>query len=638
MIPTRHRNPALRPSKGLLGLLLFSFCLLVSAVPAQDVESPVLDLSTFERIPVLYNGRKMPLDTYARQTLLQFSGRQNVEDLSASAWMAELLFEPEQASGYAVFLINHPEVAEAIEIQPRDDRRYSYTGLHQALPRLMEKARQADSIPEEQRSQVEKEILRVASNLLYYNGLLQSFSFARPHPDFQPRDPQAAERLQVEMDTDLSALDLALIIERIRPLVEAVAQKAPAEWSALEQDSFRLAGTLFEWVNRFQGAPFEMIPSHAHDREDWISPWMAMGAALGDPGVRGNLQQLQKLYQAYVDGDQQTFDEAAQAVRAFTEQRLPGDRELRVLNLEVSYNQLRLFFWSKFLYFLGFLLGFGTFISGRKTLGRLAWLFLLIALIPHTAGMIMRMVIMGRPPVTNLYATFVFVSWICVLLSLLLERAQRNGLGLMSAGFSGIALLMLSARFASESDTLGKVVAVLDSNFWLSTHVIAITTGYAGCMLAGVMGHIYLIQAIWRPADREGLRATQRALYGILGFGLIFSFLGTMLGGVWADQSWGRFWGWDPKENGALLIVLWTAILFHARMAGMIRDIGFAVGAVLGVIVVMFAWLGVNLLGVGLHSYGFTSGLARGLYIYTAAQIFLATALGVAAARRARRV
>ena len=80
---------------------------------------------------------------------------------------------------------------------------------------------------------------------------------------------------------------------------------------------------------------------------------------------------------------------------------------------------------------------------------------------------------------------------------------------------------------------------------------------------------------------------------------------GTTLGGIWADQSWGRFWGWDPKENGALLIVLWNAVTLHARWGGMIKERGLMAMAVFGNIVTSFSWFGVNMLGIGLHSYGF---------------------------------
>ena len=99
-------------------------------------------------------------------------------------------------------------------------------------------------------------------------------------------------------------------------------------------------------------------------------------------------------------------------------------------------------------------------------------------------------------------------------------------------------------------------------------------------------------------------------------FAIFFSFVGTVLGGLWADDSWGRFWGWDPKENGALMIVLWNALVLHARWDKMVGDRGLAVLALGGNIVTAWSWFGVNQLGIGLHSYGFTSGIVRALITF----------------------
>ena len=110
-------------------------------------------------------------------------------------------------------------------------------------------------------------------------------------------------------------------------------------------------------------------------------------------------------------------------------------------------------------------------------------------------------------------------------------------------------------------------------------------------------------------------------MYGITCFATLFSFVGTILGGIWADQSWGRFWGWDPKENGALLIVLWNAIILHARWGGLVRDRGLAVMSVFGNIVVSLSWFGVNMLGVGLHSYGFMDKAFGTLVTFIASQL-----------------
>ncbi|MDE2028626.1 MAG: cytochrome c biogenesis protein CcsA, partial [Candidatus Omnitrophica bacterium] len=147
-----------------------------------------------------------------------------------------------------------------------------------------------------------------------------------------------------------------------------------------------------------------------------------------------------------------------------------------------------------------------------------------------------------------------------------------------------------------------------------------ITMGYGATCVAGILGHIWLIQASLGK-KREVLDNTYKTTLGIMGVALTLTFLGTNLGGIWADQSWGRFWGWDPKENGALMIVLWLAILFHAKFAMMIDDFGLAIGCVISMMVVMWAWFGVNLLSIGLHSYGFTSGIANALIIYAAGEI-----------------
>ena len=213
----------------------------------------------------------------------------------------------------------------------------------------------------------------------------------------------------------------------------------------------------------------------------------------------------------------------------------------------------------------------------------------------------------------------------------MLTRIDLKDEGFILASVSGGVLMFISSKFQGDGDTMGPLVAVLDSNFWLSTHVTTIIIGYAGCCAAGVLGHVYLFVEYFRgdtPEDKKRSRMLYGAIIGVLGFGLIFSVLGTILGGIWADYSWGRFWGWDPKENGALLIVLWTAMLFHMRIGGMIRQRGMAIGAALGIIVVMLAWFGVNLLNTGLHSYGFTEGAATVLFLYVAGQILFCIVMG----------
>ena len=221
---------------------------------------------------------------------------------------------------------------------------------------------------------------------------------------------------------------------------------------------------------------------------------------------------------------------------------------------------------------------------------------------------------MQRPPVGNLYDTIIFIATTVVLFSLIIEWMMRRRFALGIAPILGTALIVLARRYelGDAKDHMDPLVAVLDSNFWLTTHVITITLGYS----AGLAQRVSIqpdtccmrgLGPRWRRPRTCAARMT-RAVYGMLCFTLFLSLVGTVLGGIWANYSWGRFWGWDPKENGALLIVLWTLAILHARLGGYLREWGLHFASIFTAIVVTFSWWHVNFLGVGLHNYGFTAG------------------------------
>jgi ABC-type transport system involved in cytochrome c biogenesis permease subunit len=230
----------------------------------------------------------------------------------------------------------------------------------------------------------------------------------------------------------------------------------------------------------------------------------------------------------------------------------------------------------------------------------------------------------GRPPVTNLYSSAIFVGWGAVVLGLVLERIFRDGIGVVVSTFIGFVTLVIAHNLSLDGDTLKVLVAVLDTNIWLATHVVIITLGYASMFLAGILASVYILRGVFsRNLSPSSGRNLTRATYGIYCFATLFSFVGTVLGGIWADQSWGRFWGWDPKENGALLIVIWCAVVLHARWGGLIRERGLMAMAIFGNIVTSFSWFGVNMLGVGLHSYGFMDEAFKWLMAFIASQVVL---------------
>src|ERR1019366_4034401 len=244
----------------------------------------------------------------------------------------------------------------------------------------------------------------------------------------------------------------------------------------------------------------------------------------------------------------------------------------------------------------------------------------------HTFGLASRVYISGRPPVTNLYSSAVFIAWAGVVFAIGLEFYFRNVIAMVCASAMGALSLLIAHHLAGDGDTMKQLQAVLDTNFWLATHVVCITLGYSSTFLAGVLAISYVLLGVFTEqltAEKPGradedspAKLLPRMVYAILCFAILFSFVGTVLGGIWADQSWGRFWGWDPKENGAVLIVLWNALTLHARWSGIAKRRGVMLLAVFGNVITSWSWFGTNMLGVGLHSYGFMDSALIWLLVF----------------------
>ena len=326
------------------------------------------------------------------------------------------------------------------------------------------------------------------------------------------------------------------------------------------------------------------------------------------------------LGRAWATQDAGAFNTAVGLLQKEAETAQPA--AVRSAGRELLFNHAQPFYAGMIIYLLALLALFLSWLGKPVLLQRTAFMLLCSGALVHTAGLAARILLQGRPPVTNLYSSAIFVGWAAVLIGIFLERIYRRGFGTAVAAAAGFASLIIAHHLAADGDTMEMMRAVLDSNFWLATHVVTITIGYSGTFLAGALALGY---TAWRHLARRPDQATGKALvsmaYGVICFALFFSFVGTVLGGIWADQSWGRFWGWDPKENGALLIVLWNAVILHARWAGFVREKGLMAMAIFGNVITSLSWFGVNMLGVGLHSYGFMDSAFYALALFIGSQL-----------------
>jgi ABC-type transport system involved in cytochrome c biogenesis permease subunit len=326
---------------------------------------------------------------------------------------------------------------------------------------------------------------------------------------------------------------------------------------------------------------------------------------------------------AYDRGDVEKFNTELAKYQNWLIANPPSDYNESKVQFEFLYNGFSPLFWACFLYVAAFVLAAMSWLGWSGPLSRASYWMVVLALVLHTCGLVARIYISGRPPVTNLYSATIFIGWAIVAFGLVLEWIYRLGVGNVLAAVAGFLTLAIAIFGLDDgSDTLGVLQAVLDTQFWLATHVVCITLGYATTFLAGFLGLAYILTGVLSPKLSPELgKELSRMIYGTVCFAMFFSFVGTVLGGLWADDSWGRFWGWDPKENGALIIVLWNALILHARWGGMVKERGLAALAVFGNIVTAWSYFGVNELGVGLHSYGFTEGVLLMLALFMLSQL-----------------
>jgi cytochrome c-type biogenesis protein CcsB len=619
-------------------LALFGIEIVAVMLPKRDGE---LHTAEFGCLPVLANGRIQPFDSIARNSLLQIrsTGHLPLEQLpswqfwrhpkklKSTEWLLEVAFRPEIANTRHAFLVHHPDLINELKlgdsgIEKSGLRYYTFKELEPVSDEIWKQSEKALAVEEAKRTVYQKQVVKLSNALELYHQLKNivqpedATDFVKLLGDFQQALPGGLAALQ--------------------------AQQAGQPFNQTDLDNLTGPARKFQHMAEM-GNPMILPPQKPEaDRNAWQSMGNSLIGVIQTREIHPATTYFARMATAYRQNDATEFNSALAGYKNWLAPEF--GREIFKGRAEFYFNRVKAFLHAMIIYTFAFVLAGGALLTigawpaVSESLRRSAYYLILLAFVLHTFGLIYRMVLEGRPPVTNLYSSAVFIGWGACVLGLILERIYKVGLGSATAGLTGCITLLIAHNLALGGDTMEMMRAVLDTNFWLATHVIAITLGYAATFVAGLLAIAYVILGVFTPmlSTKAGMKETARAsddsnigkalakmVYAIICFATLFSFIGTVLGGIWADQSWGRFWGWDPKENGALLIVIWNAAILHARWGKLIRERGIMNMAIFGNIVTAFSWFGVNMLGVGLHSYGFMDAAFKWLMFFIGSQVLL---------------
>jgi ABC-type transport system involved in cytochrome c biogenesis permease subunit len=519
----------------------------------------------FGLLPSIDQGRLKPLDTVARMNLMVIMHRQQLYDADtgntypAIKWLLDCmttpmpkdaianLFPADAGPGvafrYKVFRIESDEVLQQLNLERREGLRYSFIDIAPGFAMLMNKARDLLGDEEVGIQGKDRKAWTVAD--AKYAELYQHLNIFRK----------------------LAAHGGPLLIP-----------------NADGSDQWKTFRDVY-YENGFETDP-DNLPDNAEAKAYAV---------------------YIQLLTAYQAGSKTDFNRTLDSYLADLDKTQPA--RMTRMRIERFFNEFAPFWYCLLIYLVFAVMGAVSWLPTpwSEPIRKAAFSGMAVAFVAHLSGLVLRMYLQDRMFVfvTNLYSSAVFIGLGCVFIGLIGEWLYRNGIAVVVGSATGFCTLFIAHLLGLDGDTMVMMQAVLDTNFWLATHVTCVTLGYVTVIVAGFMGIAYILLGIFTNMLRkQGSADLTRMTYGVLCAGMFLSFVGTVLGGLWADYSWGRFWGWDPKENGALLIVIWVALILHARWGGLVRHRGIAVLSVLGIIVTSWSWFGTNFLGIGLHAYG----------------------------------
>ncbi len=578
-----------RPKKRIALWLLFLSLLTPISAQASDT---ALDTKLFAKTPILHEGRIKPIGSFARAHKKVISGNEK----GAIPWIIEILFNPNQATQRQTIKVRHPDIVNMLGLARRQSKLYSYKELQRAMIKKEEILRPIIDAPEGNFSRAQQELIFLHSNIITIRDLTQSLLLFMPITlELDESTPKSLQTLQKQPLTYFSTYPFRdTLIREVRKIATKKGVD-PQGFTKNEQTLSFLSLIMNDFeAGARNNTSFTILPG----KGAWYAPWQNI--------THDTAQTWQNLTLAYHRGDANAWNTAMQEI--YDHNISAKTIRKNAVTAEYYYTLYNPFTIGFSLCCIAFALLCAHIYKPAIFLKTSAVYALCSATILQITGIASRIYILERPPVSTLYETVLFVIGIVLLYGLLNYKNGRKIFWLWMCAGLGCLLHILGFTQDQEGDSFIMLSAVLNTNFWLTTHVLCITAGYAFCAMTSGMAHFSLGKMIWKRTDRPDQSLFKHTQTLAL-IALFFTTIGTVLGGIWADQSWGRFWGWDPKENGALLIVLWLIWVVHGRISGQMNLTGVLYGLSYLSVILALSWFGVNALSVGLHSYGFTDGM-----------------------------
>ena len=524
-----------------------------------SVASPIsLDSKQWGLLAIQDGGRRKPIDTFAKETLIRITGRSAYTDKMGRTWrpndfILSALIETHDWKNEPMVLISTGQLVEQLGLD-KTQRRFSFAQLTESM-----------------------ELQRLGT------------------------EAQALKRAE-------------------KPLTRA------------QQETLSVNDRLTLLARVMDGRALLIVPAPANETDPWLAPTLDGSKYYSETQLAPVQTQLQTVVNSYVQGDGFNLSRAAnqlrEDLRALSPSIYPRDQHLQ---LEYFYNHFEAFYRAIWCYGIALVILITAHFRKRGgVLQNIGVAVAMLGLAFQAAGIVMRCMIAGRPPVTNMYESIIWVSFAVSFFGMIFFIRYRALIYLLAAlPVTLTALLLVHQMPIAMPSSIDPLVPVLRDNFWLTIHVLTITLSYAAFALAMGFGHILLWRYARNPAAARADAPMHFWLYRVLQLGVLLLAAGTILGGVWANYSWGRFWGWDPKETWALIALLCYILALHGRLAGWWTQFGLAVASVVCFLAVLMAWYGVNfVLGKGLHSYGFGIGGETYVAIFVALDLlFVAFAI-----------